>query len=66
MKKEVEFYAVSVSFLVRHGADELIENEEGKAIEILAEIVRDGIGGNDMNCLDCEDVTVMVDGKVIR
>ncbi len=54
MKKEIDCWEITVTFNVRkksHGAyskKELLEN------------VREGIGKNEMNCIDAEDIEVKI------
>lgn len=54
MKKQVEFWEVTVTFLVRKGSHsaesrkQLLVNVEG------------GIGQNEMNCIEAEEVKVSV------
>jgi hypothetical protein len=54
MKKAIEFWEVKVRFLVRKGSHAAATKRE------LIQNVRNGIGANDMNCIDAEDLSVEV------
>lgn len=51
-KKEIEMWDVEIKFKVRKGSHE-VDN-----IRQLKENIINGIGGNEMNCIDVEDVEV--------
>lgn len=54
MKKQIEFWEVEVRFLVRKNS-----HAAGSKTELLKN-VRGGIGANEMNCIDAEDLTIKV------
>jgi hypothetical protein len=53
-KKEIEMFDVEIKFMVRKGS-----HESHTPKELKENIVR-GIGGNDMNCIEAEDITVKI------
>lgn len=54
MKKEVEFYEVEIKFLVRKGS------HEATSERTLNTNIKRGIGGNEMNCIEAEDIEVKI------
>jgi len=54
MKKEIECWEVKVTFNVRKGS------YSAKDIKELKKNVREGIGKNDMECIEAEDIRVEV------
>ena len=53
-KKEIEMWEVEVKFLVRKGSHEANTKKE------LMGNVENGIGRNEMNCIDAEDIEVKI------
>jgi len=51
----IECYEVVVRYLVPHDAVEDLDDVVSTAL--------DGVGGNDMNCLSCYEISVKVDGE---
>ncbi len=54
VKKEIECWEVEVKFLVRKGS------HQADTKRLLEENVLHGIGKNEMNCIDAEDIVVKV------
>ncbi len=54
VKKEIEFFEVEVKFLVRKGTPSADKKEE------LEQTVYQGIGGNDMNGIEAEDIKINI------
>ena len=52
--KQIEFYEVSIKFLVRK------DSYNAKDKSSLKELVENGIGGNDMDCIEAENIEVQV------
>ncbi len=53
-KKEIDMFDVEIKFKVRKGS------HYAKTKKELQENVEEGIGKNDMNCIDAEDVEVKI------
>ncbi len=54
MEKNIEFWEVEVKFNVRK------ESNSAKTIQELERNVIEGIGKNDMNCIEAEDLEIKV------
>lgn len=52
MKKQIDCWEVEIKFLVRKGS------HQAETKEKLRKNVLDGIGCNDMNCIEAEDIEV--------
>ena len=56
-RKEVEFHEVEIRFLVRKGS------HGAESVKELKDNVTHGIGGNEMDGIEAEDINVKIDGK---
>lgn len=54
MKKEIDCWEVKIQFLVRKGS------HDAKTKKELEGHVMEGIAGNDMNCIEAEDIEVKI------
>ncbi len=57
-KKTIEFWDVNVKFIVRKNS------YSAKTLEELKDNVRNGIGKNDMECIEAENITVEIKDDV--
>lgn len=69
MKREVDYHEVTVRFVVakREARRAVLgfqaaRSQGGGSVKQLGVIVAAGIGGNEMNCLDVEDLEIEIDG----
>lgn len=54
IKKQIEYWEVEVTFNVREGS------YSAKTKKELEKNIRDGIGCNDMECIEAEDVRIKI------
>lgn len=54
MKKQIEFYEVEIKFIVRKGS------YSAKNINELRKNIENGIGKNDMECIEAEDIEIKI------
>ena len=54
VKKEIDFFEVEVKFLVRKGS------HKAESKQKLKEIISNGIGKNEMECIDAEDIKINI------